>query len=72
MVARIPTRDPVSPTYLSIVVHTYPRDRGIWLYTLITSIEDNTFIRGMKCSVARGNNMGYLGRYPRGVIVYKY
>jgi hypothetical protein len=26
---------------------------GIWLYTLITSIEDNTFIRGMKCSVAR-------------------
>jgi hypothetical protein len=35
------------------MVHTYPWDPGIWLYTLITSVEDNTFIRGMECSVAR-------------------
>ena len=61
-----------SLVYFSTMVHTYPWDPGIGLYTLITSVEDNTFIRGMKCSVAGGNNMGYLGRYPRGVIVYKY
>jgi hypothetical protein len=53
MVAHIPTWDHGSPTYFSIMVHTYPWDPGIWLYTLITSIEDNTFIRGMECSVAR-------------------
>jgi hypothetical protein len=53
MVAHIPTWDPGSPAYFNIMVHTYPWDPGIWLYTLITSIEDNTFIRGMECSVAR-------------------
>jgi hypothetical protein len=72
MVAHTSTWDPGSPTYFNIMVHTYPWDPGIWLYTLITSVEDNTFIRGMECSVARGNNMGYLGRYPRGIIVDKY
>jgi hypothetical protein len=54
------------------MVHTYPQDLGIWLYTLITSVEDNTFIRRMECSVASENNMGYLGRYPRGIILDKY
>jgi hypothetical protein len=53
MVAHISTWDPGSPVYFNTMVHTYPWDPGIWLYTLITSIEDNTFIRGMECSVAR-------------------
>jgi hypothetical protein len=39
--------------YFITMVHTYPWDPGIWFHTLITSIDDNTFIRGMKCSVAR-------------------
>jgi hypothetical protein len=47
MVAHIPTWDLGSPAYFSIMVHTYPRDLGIWLYTLITSVEDNAFIKGM-------------------------
>jgi hypothetical protein len=72
IVANTSTWDPGSPAYFSIMVHTYPWDPSIWLYTLITSVEDNVFIRGMECSVARGNNMGYLGRYPREIIVDKY
>jgi hypothetical protein len=68
MVARILTGDPSSPTYFWIMVHAYPWDPGIWWYTLITSIEDNNFIRGMECSVTRGNNM----RYSREIIVDKY
>jgi hypothetical protein len=35
------------------MVHTYPWDPGIWLYTLITSVDDNAFIRGVECQVAR-------------------
>ena len=72
MVSYIPTWDPRSPSYFNIMVHTYPWDHGIWLCTLIISIEHNAFKRGMEYSVARGNNMGYLGRYPRGIIVDKY
>jgi hypothetical protein len=53
MVDFISTWDPSSLVYFNTMVHTYPWDPGIWLYTLITSIEDNTFIRGMECSVAR-------------------
>jgi hypothetical protein len=47
MVAHIPTWDPTSLVYFRTVVHTYPWDLGIWLYNLITSVEDNAFIRGM-------------------------
>jgi hypothetical protein len=72
MVAHTPTWDLGSPTYIIIMVHTYLWDPGIWLYTLITHVEDNDFIRGMGCSVARGNNVGYLRRYPRGITIYKY
>jgi hypothetical protein len=46
MVARIPTLDHSSPSYFIIMVHSYPWDPGIWLYTLIASVEDNSFIRG--------------------------
>jgi hypothetical protein len=53
MVSNIPTWDPGSPAYFSIMVHTYPWDPGIWLYTLITSVEDDAFIRGMEFSVSR-------------------
>jgi hypothetical protein len=53
MVDRIPTWDYGSPTYFIIMVPTYPWNPGIWLYTFITSIEDNAFIRGMECNVAR-------------------
>jgi hypothetical protein len=49
MVACIPTWDPGSLVYFRTMVHTYPWDPGIWLYTLIASVEDNTFIRGMEC-----------------------
>jgi hypothetical protein len=52
MVVHIYTWDPISPTYFNTMVHTYPWDPVIWFYTLITSIEDNTFIRGMECKVA--------------------
>jgi hypothetical protein len=49
MVAHIPTWDPGSLVYFRTMVHTYPWDPGIWLYTLIASVEDNAFIRGMEC-----------------------
>jgi hypothetical protein len=54
MVACTLAWDPGSLAYFGIMVHTYPWDPGIWLYTLIKIIEDNAFIRGMECSVARG------------------
>jgi hypothetical protein len=38
-----------SPVFFNIMVHNYPWDLGIWFSTLITSIEDNAFIRGMEC-----------------------
>jgi hypothetical protein len=53
MVARISTWNPGSSAYFSTMFHTYPWDHGIWLYTLITSVEDNAFIRRIKCSVVR-------------------
>jgi hypothetical protein len=53
MVAFISTWNPGSPVYFSTMVHTYPWDPGIWLYTLITSVGDNALLRGMECSVAR-------------------
>ena len=66
MVAFISTWGHSSLVYSSTMVHTYPWDPSIWLYTLITSVEDNTFIRGMECSVARDNG-GVEG--PIGIIV---
>ena len=48
-----PPWDPGSEVYFNTMVHTYPWDSGIWLYTLITSVEDNAFIKGMECKVAR-------------------
>jgi len=72
MMNHIYTWDLDSPTYFNTMVHTYPLDPCIWLYTLITSVEDNNFMRGMECSVARENNMGYLGIYPRGIIIDQY
>ena len=53
MVAFISTWDPSSLVYFRTMVHTYPWDPGIWLYTLIKSIEDNAFMRGMECQVSR-------------------
>jgi hypothetical protein len=43
------TWDPSSIVYFNTMVHTYPWDPSIWLYTLTTSVEDNTFIKGMEC-----------------------
>ena len=43
------TWDLGSSVFFSIMVHNYPWDPGIWLSTLIKSIEENTFIRGMEC-----------------------
>jgi hypothetical protein len=53
MVVFISTWVPSSRVYFNIMVHNYPWDLDIWLYTLITSMEDNTFLRGMEFSVAR-------------------
>jgi hypothetical protein len=53
MVTFISTQDPNSLVYFSTMVYTYPWNLSIWLYTLVTSVEDNAFIRGMECSVAR-------------------
>jgi hypothetical protein len=53
MVDNTSTWDLGSPNYFKIMVHTYPWDPSIWLFFLITSVEDNTFLRGMECSVAR-------------------
>jgi hypothetical protein len=53
MVSFISTWDLVLQVYFSTMVHIYPWDPGIWLYTLITSLEDNALLRGMECSVAR-------------------
>jgi len=53
MVYFISTWYPSSPVYFNTMVHTYPWDCGMWLYALITSVEDNTFITGRECSVAR-------------------
>ena len=50
--------------FISTWDHGYPWNPGIWLYTLITRIEDNTFIRRMECKVAREVVGG-----PRGPIV---
>ena len=46
--------DPGFLVYFNAMVHTYPWDLGIWLYTLITSVGDNSLLRGMECSVAIG------------------
>jgi hypothetical protein len=54
MVASTCTWDLGSLAYFNIMVHTHPWDPGIWLYFLTTSIEDNTFLRGVECSVSRG------------------
>jgi hypothetical protein len=48
------TWDPSFPINYNIMVHTYPCDPSMWLYSLITSVEDHTFINGMEYSVARG------------------
>jgi hypothetical protein len=53
MVSFISTWDPNSLVYCSTMVKNYPWYPDICLYTLITSIEDNAFIKGMECSVAR-------------------
>jgi hypothetical protein len=53
MMAHIPTWYLGSLAYFNIMVHTYPWNPGIGLSTLITSIEDNDFIRGMECSATR-------------------
>jgi hypothetical protein len=49
MVAFLSTWDHGSLVNFNTIAHTYPWDPGIWLYTLITSVEDNTFIRMMEC-----------------------
>jgi hypothetical protein len=49
IVAHIYTWDLGAPVFFNIMVHNYPCDPGIWLSTLITSIEDNSFIKGMEC-----------------------
>jgi len=67
MVACIPTLDHSSPSYFIIMVNSYPWDPGIWLYTLIESVEDNSFIRGVECSVAREGMGG--GEGPIVIIV---
>jgi hypothetical protein len=54
MVVITSTWDIISPTYFIIMVHTYPWEPSIWLYFLMTSIEDKAFLRGMECSVAMG------------------
>jgi hypothetical protein len=54
MVASTSTWDPGSPAYFRILVRNYPWDPRIGLYFLITSIEDNAFIRGMEWNVVRG------------------
>jgi len=72
MVASICQWDHGSLVYFNILVHTYPWDPGIWLYLLITSIEDNDFLRGMECSVAREIIWGIYGGKPRRIIVEMY
>jgi hypothetical protein len=62
MMGHIPTWNPGSPSYFIIMVHTYPWDPSIWLYTLITSIEGYSFIRRMECSVSREVMGGWGGR----------
>jgi hypothetical protein len=57
MVDFISTWDLGSLVYFNTMVHTYPWDPGIWLYTLITSVEDNACLRGMECSVASGGGI---------------
>jgi hypothetical protein len=47
MVDFISTWDHGSLVYFNTMVHTYPWEPGICLYTLITSVEDNAFIRRM-------------------------
>ena len=49
MVDSISQWDPGSLVYFCTMAHTYPWDPGIWLYTLIASVKDNAFIRGMEC-----------------------
>jgi hypothetical protein len=44
MVASISQWDPGSLVYFNTMVHTYPWDPG---YGCTSSVEDNTFIRGM-------------------------
>jgi hypothetical protein len=51
MVDFISTWDISSPSYFSIMVHTYPWDPGICLCILVKIIEDTTFIRGMEYSM---------------------
>jgi hypothetical protein len=48
------TWGPIFPSNVNIMVHIYLRDPNMWLYSLITSVEGNTFIKGMECSEARG------------------
>jgi hypothetical protein len=40
--------------HFNIGVNTYPWDPGIFLYFLTTSVDDNTFLRGVECSVSSG------------------
>ena len=49
MVSFLSTWDLGSPVFFNIMVHNYPWDPSIWLSTLITSVEDNAFIRGVEC-----------------------
>jgi hypothetical protein len=49
MVASTCTWDLGSLAYFNIVVNTHPWDPGLWLYLLTTSIEGNTFLRGVEC-----------------------
>jgi hypothetical protein len=61
MVANTSTLDRISPSYFNIMVHNYPWDHGIQLCSLIIGVEDDTFIRGMECSVTRGIIWGTKG-----------
>jgi hypothetical protein len=58
IVALISSWGPGSLFYFSTMVHTYPWDPGIWLYTLIMSVGDKDILRGMECSV----DIGVVGR----------
>jgi hypothetical protein len=43
-----------------------------YLHNVVSRLASMSCVELVKwCSVPRGDNMGYLGRYPRGIIIYK-
>jgi len=69
MVVNTCTWDLIYLYYLRIVVKNHPRDIGLWLYLLTTSVEGNMFFGGWNIGILLWGVLGGRSAHSRVIIV---